>query len=172
MIRMDGTVPHACSMPTGLRIRASMVRSVQWYPLRVSDQHFRPRGPRFQSNLGLRRQLLVHHNTLECQCAPPMFLPLWTLMPHVAGMPFRCSADVVENPDTLQGSVRRLMTSVTCLWTRGKTGLSTFSLDLMWQLQKLSPQLRRLRRFRRNGQKVRKRILRPTAGEPYAPAVH
>jgi len=25
---------------TGLRIRPSMVRSVQWYPLRVSDQHF------------------------------------------------------------------------------------------------------------------------------------
>jgi len=41
-IRMDGTVLHACSMPTGLRIRPSMVRSVQWYPLRVSDQHFRP----------------------------------------------------------------------------------------------------------------------------------
>src|SRR6267154_4065863 len=101
-----------------------------------------------------------------------MSLPLWTLMPHVARMPFQCSADIVESFDTSRGSVRRLMTSVTCLQTRWKIGLSTSSPDLMWQLQRLSLQLQRLRRFHLNGRKVRKRILHPTVGEQYAPAVY
>src|SRR6267154_1653323 len=117
----------------------------------MSDQPFRLQGLCFQSSPQLQCQLLIHPNTLECQYVLQMSLPLWTLMPHVAGMPFQCFADVAGNPDTLQGSVRRLMTSITCPRMRGKTRLSTSSLDSMWQLQ---------------------RILRPTAGEQYTPTVY
>src|SRR5882757_9409700 len=170
-IRRDGTVPRACSTPTGLQIKPSMAPSTQWYPLRMSDQPFQLRGLRFRSSP--RRQCqLVHPNIPECQYVPPMSPPRWTLMPHAAGMPFRCFAGVAENPDTLQGSARRLMTSATCLRTKGKTGLNASSPILMWQLQRLNLQLRRLRRFHRNARKVQKGILRPTAGELYAPAVY
>jgi hypothetical protein len=49
-IRRDGTVLHACSMPTGLQIRPSMAPSAQWYPLRMSDQPFRLQGLCFRSS--------------------------------------------------------------------------------------------------------------------------
>jgi len=168
-IRMDGTVPHACFNANGLESAFHGYAACNVPSSECLTNIFRPRGP-VSVQPGTRRQLLATHiprsanAAIQCPYTPMTLDDTPSPECH-----FRCLQDVAENPDTLQ-EVQKLMTSITWSFDEREDWIEhLLSGSDVAQLQKLRSPTRRLRKIPSGTVRRCGEILRPTAGEPYAP---